>query len=498
MSQNQHLSCFLTNLTDRVADTLHGALGGLHFDFEASGHVHNITFGGENKDTLGGSEGAEFTWGLEGDDRIGGGGMEDILHGGPGADLVSGNMGDDEVEGGDGNDTLYGGPGADTLRGGAGDDYLDEGEGHSTVDGGMGDDTLVGGGGPDAFMIGRMSGHDVIKDFTAGPGMFDHLAVMDGLQWTDLSVADTAEGVKVSWERGSVLLEGVAKSDLAQDDFMFADAPDLPPGLRDPAGPNDEARTASEAGPEISGEVQAGTVFDQLVDHVFNDRTLRFDIDEDAVVRGTAGADTLSGSEKNDTVFGLAGDDNISGMAGDDHLQGDDGRDTMAGGDGMDRLMGEAGDDRLSGGAESDELMGGDGDDYLDEGAAHGMLNGGMGDDTLVGGTGADAFMVSMNSGHDVVQDFEATGDAQGAFDHIAFMDIQAEDVEVRDTAEGALIGWGMGEDGGFEGSILLEGVAKGDLRQTDFMFGDRPQYVEGIGDFGSWYIFPESSGAIA
>ena len=33
------------------------------------------------------------------------------------------------------------------------------------------------------------------------------------------------------------------------------------------------------------------------------------------------------------------------------------------------------------------------------------------------------AFMVSMDSGHDVVLDFEATGEAQGAFDHIAFME---------------------------------------------------------------------------
>ena len=43
MSQNQHLSSLLTSLTDRLADTLHGALGGLHFDFEAGGHVHNVT-----------------------------------------------------------------------------------------------------------------------------------------------------------------------------------------------------------------------------------------------------------------------------------------------------------------------------------------------------------------------------------------------------------------------------------------------------------------------
>ncbi|APT57330.1 MULTISPECIES: calcium-binding protein [Roseomonas] len=481
MTWGQHHDNLLASLANRGADSLHGALGGLHFNFTAGDHVHNVTFGGENPDTLGGTDGAEFTWGLGGDDRIGGGGMDDVLHGGAVADLVSGNMGDDEVEGGDGNDTLYGGAGADTVRGGAGNDYLDEGEGHSTVDGGMGDDTLVGGGGPDAFMIGRTSGHDVIKDFTAGPGMFDHLAVMDGLQWTDLAFADTADGVQVSWEGGSVLLEGVSKAALAQDDFMFGDAAELPPGLREPVGPSDEAPTPSVAGPNIVGEPQAGAVFDVLADHLFNGRTLSFNIEGNAILRGTDGDDALAGSSESDTVFGLAGDD---------HLQG---------GDGMDRLMGEAGDDRLSGGAESDELMGGDGDDYLDEGAAHGMLNGGMGDDTLVGGTGADAFMVSMDSGHDVVLDFEATGDAQGAFDHIAFMEgIQPADVVVRDTAEGALVGWGMEADGTFAGSILLEGVGKDDLRQSDFMFAEVPGFVEGISDIGSWYVFPESGGPIA
>ena len=97
--------------------------------------------------------------------------------------------------------------------------------------------------------------------------------------------------------------------------------------------------------------------------------------------------------------------------------------------------------------------------------------------------------MVDADSGHDVVLDFTATGLAQGLFDHIAFMDIEAGDVTVRDTDEGALVAWDVDRDGGDDGSILLLGVAKDDLRQTDFMF-DTPQFVEGVSDYGSWYIF--------
>jgi hypothetical protein len=89
---------------------------------------------------------------------------------------------------------------------------------------------LVGGPGPDAFVFRPESDNDVIKGFTAGPGMFDHMAFEDGLRWQDLTITDTDKGALISWQGGSVLLEGVAKSALAQDDFMFSDKPGLPPG----------------------------------------------------------------------------------------------------------------------------------------------------------------------------------------------------------------------------------------------------------------------------
>ena len=79
-----------------------------------------------------------------------------------------------------------------------------------------------------------------------------------------------------------------------------------------------------------------------------------------------------------------------------------------------------------------------------------------------------------------------ATGPSQGLFDHIAFMDIDAKDVKVEDTDLGATASCDVG---GEDGSILLLGVAKDDLRQSDFMF-NTPQFVDGTSDIGSWYIF--------
>ncbi len=55
------------------------------------------------------------------------------------------------------------------------------------MEGGPGDDTLVGGAGPDAFVVRPDSGHDVVRDFTAGPGVGDHIALFH-LRWEELSV----------------------------------------------------------------------------------------------------------------------------------------------------------------------------------------------------------------------------------------------------------------------------------------------------------------------
>lgn len=443
---------------------------------------HTLAVGGNGADRFGGAAGADHFWGLNGRDALGGGIDNDVLDGGRGSDLLSGNAGMDLLVGGQGDDILFGGPGGDDIRGGPGDDYIDEGAGHSGIDGGKGDDILVGGPGPDAFIVHRGSGDDVILDFTAGPGMGDHLA-LHGIRWDDLSFDETRSGVRVVWDGGSALLAGVEKRDLAQDDFMFFDAPDLPPGSRAPDGPAPEAPTPSVAGPEIRG---ASPSLDSGLLPSGGEGPSVFAFDDYRVTIGTTGPDKLLGSKLQDHMFGREGDDQMDGKGGDDVLDGGAVNDRLVDDEGQDRLEGGDGDDTLISGAGNDGVMGGDGNDVLDEGEGHGMLEGGRGDDVLVGGDGADAFMVSPDSGHDVVRDFVATGDAQGAYDHIAFRDIDAADLTIEDTDRGVLVSWDV--EGG-DGSVLLEGVLKNQLRQSDFMF-DTPQFVAGINDYGSWYIF--------
>lgn len=479
---------------ERVANN-HLDKKGLAFDFDAgrAPYDYAIQIGAAASDTLMGTGERDYLWGRAGADALSGGAGIDNLFGDAGDDLLVGGDGGDRLRGGMGNDMLYGGMESDGLMGGMGNDVLDEGVGHGDLNGGMGDDILIGGLGADAFMISAGSGNDVIRDFTAGPGMFDHLAIND-LSWSDLSFSDTADGVKVSWNGGSVLINGVMKADLSQDDFMFADSPELPPASRPADAPRSERATPSEEGPDVSGPAARHSPLDSIADAMLRRDTpvnLAFSGDESYAIRvGTSQADQLAGSQAWDQLFGRDGNDQLVGNGGDDILQGDAGDDTLSGGMGSDRLDGGAGADNLSGGEMEDELMGGDGADTIDAGAGHDMIEGGMANDTIRGGTGADAFMVMPDSGHDIVLDFEARGAAQGAFDHIAFIDIMPDQVTVADTQVGARIAWDTDGDGTADGSVLLDGVYKADLRQSDFMFNEEPAFIVGISTIGSDYVF--------
>lgn len=429
----------------------------------------------------------------DGNDRIEGGGADDDLLAGAGNDRLTGAAGADHLDGGSGNDRLKGGDEADGLRGAGGNDRLDEGAGHGDLEGGPGNDVLIGGPGADAFVVDLESGHDRIEDFQAGPGMFDHLALMD-IQPGDLRFEDGPDGVTVSWNGGtsSVLLIDVQMSDLAQDDFMFVDEKQVLPvgaaALDDNSADIEPEDSASAASVDVNAleDSPSSSSATPLSAHGGEDTPSSLQVDEFAIEIGSDESDTFGGTPDRDYVFGLGGDDQIAGLDGDDDLRGDAGDDVIAGGPGMDHIKGGDGNDEIDGGPDADNLMGEEGDDRITAGAGHDMIEGGAGNDTLDGGGGADAFIVAQDSGDDVVVGGFTAG--PGAFDHIAFVDILPEQVEVSDTENGTLVSWGSG-------SILLEGVQKSDLAQDDFMFNatERGAFVQdpAISSEGSLLLFP-------
>ncbi len=179
--------------------------------------------------------------------------------------VLAGTDGDDNIVGTDGDDTIWGdrqqdGPagGNDVLRGGKGNDYLS------------------GGAGSDTYVAERGGGTDSIRWFEAGKDKIDvsrfgwkSLAEMQaaGATMTPGTDANGVAMVTVSFGGGdSFKVFGVAA--LAAADFQFA--------------------AAGTPGPVPTGP------------------------------EGTAGADTLKGTDRDETIEGKAGDDTLSGGGGHD------------------------------------------------------------------------------------------------------------------------------------------------------------------------------------
>jgi Ca2+-binding RTX toxin-like protein len=202
-------------------------LGGGRGDDTLSGDEGNDLLVGEaGHDLLIGGTGNDRMAGDEGDDRLGGGQGNDLLEGGTGDDALFGEDGEDTLIGGDGNDGLSGGLGKDMLDGGTGSDGLYGEDGDDLLIGGSGNDLLIGGAGFDVFLFSRNFGGDKIRDFAAGTGLGDQIALDRALATNVSAVLDHAvqagSDTVIRFDANNfIVLENVAKASLAADDFVF-------------------------------------------------------------------------------------------------------------------------------------------------------------------------------------------------------------------------------------------------------------------------------------
>jgi Tol biopolymer transport system component len=297
--------------------------------------------------------GVQF-FGENGHDTVTGSVFDDRLVGGGGNDDLYGDRGNDTLDGGDDSDVLFGGPGDDTIRerrfgfdtlyGGPGDDTLAGGRANDKLYGGTGNDTLYGGSGTDHLYGGP--GDDTLY---GGPNR-DYFDCGPGNDTVYIIRRDTGPS---SLER--------------HDAFI----------------------------PKTAG-----------CEHVIDgDPTAPFPLRDQV---GTAGDDTLFGSDGADLLEGKGGSDKLDAGAGNDEIEGDgsslQGNDTEIGGPGDDRLAGRAGNDLLfgderepTGPAGNDEIVGGSGRDTLVGGGGNDLLMGAYDGDRILAGSGND--VVSLLGG---------------------------------------------------------------------------------------------------
>ncbi|MBW0143916.1 calcium-binding protein [Sphingomicrobium clamense] len=347
---------------------------------------------------------------------INGGDGNDLIMGVGGNDILRGDAGDDRILGGTGNDIIEGGIGADELFGESGEDSVFGNGGNDILNLGSRADEGFGGGGNDTIFSG--SGNDRVN---GGSG-------------NDIIIGGT----------GNDLLIGGPDNDNIRgdsgDDQIIGGT-----GI-------DTANFSTSTGP-ITADLVSGTASGHGSDTLASIENLI----------GSGFDDDLRGDGEANFIEGRGGEDSIQGRAGNDTISGGSRADEIFGGVGNDTLMGDAGNDRINGGSGNDDIMGGNDNDLLIGGPGDDTITGGAGIDNMIGGSGDDRFVFADGSGNDSIDGFVAGGTVD-VLDYSATAYVFA-DLNIAAQGNNTLIQTPNGD------TVLLLGVAPGDLTMADFLF---------------------------
>ncbi len=311
---------------------------------------------------LSGTSGNDSLVGTAGDDTLNGLGGNDTLLGSGGTDFYDGGAGSDTLDvrtasagvtinfangtvGGGFNGTFVnmeralGSSGADRLIGAAGGQNLSARGGNDTLEGGAGVDTLWGGAGADSFVF-RESGTanaDRISDFASGSDKI----VLDAAV---MSALGASGNFAVGDARFSANSSGAAQD--ANDRIVFNTTTKQ---LFYDADGNGSGAAA------LIATLQSGSTLLATDIVVENGGGSGGGGSGGQTINGTAGNDSLVGTDGPDTINGLGGNDTLVGAAGRDLLNGGDGNDSLDGSNSpfagtdpdVDTLDGGLGDDRF-------------------------------------------------------------------------------------------------------------------------------------------------------
>lgn len=212
---------------DAGNDTLYGGAGADTLD---GGNDHDALYGGTENDILTGGFGNDTLYGDDHNDKLSGGVGNDQLFGGNHNDALEGGDGHDALYGGNGNDHLYGGSGNDTLMGGFGTDRLYGDAGNDTLifgrnahpDAGSGTSYAWGGAGADRFVFNGGSGWTGVLDFQ---DRIDRIVFtgsdVKGMQHLTITGHNNNANTIITYDGGTIRLEGVHHSTITAADFVF-------------------------------------------------------------------------------------------------------------------------------------------------------------------------------------------------------------------------------------------------------------------------------------
>ena len=295
----------------------------------------------------------------------------DTFDAGLGNDEIWSGNGDDIINGGEGGDTLYGNDGNDTLNGGNGNDTLYGGNGNDTITGGEGDDILYGGFGDDTYIFNKGDGNDIITDDEG----VDTIKFGKGILKEDLIISRSNAYNVIAQFRNNpgdkITINRVDRGNIEK--FEFSDGTIM--NLND-----------------IKAKSIIGTQNDDII--------YGYD-EEDNILKGGGGNDTLIGGRRNDII------------------EGDEGNDVLRGNSGNDTLIGGSGDDVLCGGYGDDTYIfnKGDGNDIIDDD---------QGDDTIKFGEGIskEDLIISRRNAYNTIVRFKNNPGDTITLNNLTYIDL--------------------------------------------------------------------------
>ena len=165
-------------------------------------------------------------------------------------------------------------------------------------------------------------------------------AEIDDTQTEEIAVDSNEADSQVEFE---VEFDGTQTEEIAEDTEVVQETED------EALAQNEEEAIEEETEVTEDTEVESGVVITE----------------EDLLLIGGVGDDTISGDSGNDLIVAGGDNDLVRGQGGSDRIFGNQGNDTLTGNFGDDEIFGNDGDDRLFGSQGNDTLTGGKGEDIF-------------------------------------------------------------------------------------------------------------------------------------
>jgi Ca2+-binding RTX toxin-like protein len=433
----------------------------------------------------------------DGLDTIKGSDGNDTLNGEADNDVIEGLGGVDTLSGGTGNDRLVGGGGEDAVSGGDGDDLMiwNNGDASDENVGGDGIDTVEsnGNGNPESYTYQPGPAAEQVLFNRIGAGAFEikliaEKLVVNGLAGSD-TFAATAPGLAgrtlitvnagdgedtIGGGDGNDRLVGGKDADTVSggegDDLMVWN-----PGDGDDTNDGDGGIDTVESNGAPVGETYnyEATGARVLLKRIAGAPEFKIDLTAENLVVNSLGGDdtfeqagvgvpatliTVNAGDDNDLVKGSEGNDSLNGGTGNDRLIGAKGADTVKGGDGNDLMV-------WNGGDGSDVNDGDDGEDTVESNGApaaetytYEAANGRV---LFKRTAGAPAFTIDFTAEELLVKSLAGDDTFEPVGGGLASLAITIEAGQGNDTVKGAD---GPDELRGEEGADVLSGGAGDDL----------------------------------